>query len=115
MSDPTAEFFVALAEHGHDAVPEKATGTLRFEIVEGGRTRRWYVTVERGDVDVSQKNAPADATVRAPKDLFDGIAAGKVNPMAAILRGSMVVEGDSVLLVLFQRLFPGPPSAARKP
>ena len=36
-------------------------------------------------------------------------AKSEVNAMAALLRGAMGVEGDVELLVLFQRLFPGPP------
>ena len=33
--------------------------------------------------------------------------------MAALLRGALAIEGDAELLVLFQRLFPGPPASAR--
>jgi hypothetical protein len=38
------------------------------------------------------------------------MAAGKVNAFAAALRGAIAVEGDPRLLVLFQRLLPGPQS-----
>jgi putative sterol carrier protein len=38
------------------------------------------------------------------------MAAGKVNAFAAVLRGAIKIEGDPRLLVLFQRLFPGPRS-----
>jgi hypothetical protein len=34
--------------------------------------------------------------------------------MAALLRGAMAVEGDVELLVLFQRLFPAPPSSRER-
>ncbi len=44
--------------------------------------------------------------MRVDKTVFDGIASGEVNPVAAVLRGSMGMEGDRELLVLFQRLFP---------
>jgi putative sterol carrier protein len=51
----------------------------------------------------------ADCTIRATKQVFDGVAGGEVNATAAVLRGALVVEGDPELLTLFQRLFPGPP------
>jgi putative sterol carrier protein len=34
---------------------------------------------------------------------------GKVNAMAAVLRGEVSLEGDLGLVISFQRLFPGPP------
>ena len=48
--------------------------------------------------------------MRADAELFGDIITGRVNAMAALLRGRLVVEGDPSPLVLFQRLFPGPPS-----
>jgi len=109
MTDGTAEFFGELGRRGHEPLLEKATGTLRFDLVDGKRTDRWLVTVKKGDVAVSQRNVRADCVVRADRALFDGVAGGEVNAMAALLRGAMGVEGNVELLVLFQRLFPGPP------
>jgi putative sterol carrier protein len=62
---------------------------------------------------VSRKKGPADVVVRAETSLFEDIAAGRVNAMAAVLRGLIVPEGDLGLVMTFQRLFPGPP--LRKP
>jgi len=109
MTDGTAEFFGELGRRGHEPLLEKATGTLRFDLVDGKRTDRWLVTVKKGDVAVSHRNVRADCVVRADRALFDGVAGGEVNAMAALLRGAMGVEGNVELLVLFQRLFPGPP------
>ena len=36
------------------------------------------------------------------------MATGEVNALAGLLRGELTVEGDPELLVLFQRVFPGP-------
>ena len=107
--DPTTEFFQELGTRGHEPGLEKVTGTLRFDLVNGKRTARWLVTIRKGEIDVSHKNAKADCVVRADKTLFDGIAAGEVNTFAAALRGLIDIEGSPELLVLFQRLFPGPP------
>jgi putative sterol carrier protein len=114
MPDATAEFFDALVERGHEPLLEKATGTVRFDLKDGRKTDRWLVTVVKGDCTVSRQNLRADCVVTADKSLFDGITSGKTNAFAALLRGAMGVEGDIELLVLFQRLFPGP-SRSRRP
>ena len=109
MTDSTSEFFDELDRRSHEPLLEKASGTLRFDLADGKRTDRWLVTVKKGDVAVSHRNVRADCVVRADRALFDGVAGGEVNAMAALLRGAMGFEGDVGLLVLFQRLFPGPP------
>jgi putative sterol carrier protein len=110
MQDATSEFFERLRARGHEPMLRQGHGTLRFEIGDG-RRERWYVTVDGGDVSVSHRNAKADCTVRASRELFDGMASGEVNATAALLRGAIGAEGDPSLLMLFQRLFPGPPRA----
>ncbi len=90
---------------------EKARGSLRFELVEGKTTDRWLVRVDKGDVDVKHKGGEADCVVRAERKVFEGMIAGRVNAFAAVLRGAVTVEGDPTLLVLLQRLLPGPPNA----
>jgi putative sterol carrier protein len=113
MTDATTEFFQGLEARGHESALEKATGTLRFDISDGGeRPTRWSVAIERGDVTVSHRNTKADCVVRADHALFDGIARGEVNPIAAVLRGAIAAEGDLGLLVSFQRLFPSPPRSS---
>jgi len=71
----------------------------------------WYVAVRKGDVAVSHKNIKADAIVRADKALFDGMASGEVNAIAATLRGVLTAQGNLGLVMSFQRLFPGPTSS----
>jgi putative sterol carrier protein len=106
-ADATNEFFDELGRRGHEPRLRRASGTLRFDLVDGTRTERWLVAMDKGDVAVSRKNAKADAVVRTDKQRFDGIVRGDVNPMTATLRSEMQAEGDSELFVLFQRLFPG--------
>ena len=114
MADATDTFFAELGGRAHEPLLEKAKGTIRFELGRGKKTDRWFVAIDKGDVSVSRKNAAADGTVRATKELFDGLARGEVNAMAAVLRGALEFEGDPGLLVLFQRLFPGPPAKGKR-
>jgi putative sterol carrier protein len=111
MRDATAGFFDELEARGHEPMLEKATGTLRFDLTDGKRTTRWLVAIDKGAVSVSHRNAKADCVVRAEKKLFDNLARGKQNAMAALLRGAVELRGDPTLLLPFQRLFPGPKRA----
>jgi len=112
LPDATTEFFESLAVRGHEPLLGNARGTLRVELADGTKTERWLVSVDRGDVAVSHRNGKADCTVRTDRDVFDGLARGEVNAVAAFLRGAIAVQGDSQFLVLFQRLFPSPDDAA---
>jgi hypothetical protein len=108
-TDPTATFFEALAGYGYEPLLRKATGTTRFEIVDGRRSRTWFVRVDKGELSVSRRHVETpDCVIRADRALFDRIAAGKVNAVAAVLRGDLAIDGDWRLLVWMQRLFPGP-------
>jgi hypothetical protein len=118
VSKPTnqtvAEFFDGLGSRGHEPLLRKATGTARFDVVDGKRTERWLVTIDKGDIRVSHRNAAADCILRADKACFDRAPAGELNFLSAVLRGEMEIEGDPRLLVVVQRLFPRPSGRRRK-
>ena len=113
-ADPTERFFAELGTRNHEPLLRKATGSVRFDIVDGKRTRRWVVVVDGGDIAVSQGRSEATCVVRADKSVFDRIASGRLNAVAAVLRGDLAVGGDWRLLVRIQRLFPGPRRRARR-
>lgn len=113
MNDPTTQFFEELRERGYEPRLRQATGTLRFELAKGKTIDRWLVSLRKGDVMVSHKGGDADCIVRADRALFDRLASGELNGVAAVLRGELVAEGNWKLLVLFQRLFPGKPPSRR--
>jgi ubiquinone biosynthesis protein UbiJ len=109
MTDSTATFFEDLAARGHEPALARVSGTLRFDVAEAKRTARWFVTIERGTLSVSHKNAKADCVVRADRPVVEGITSGRMNALTAVLRGAVEVDGDGGLLLAFQRLFPAPP------
>ena len=108
MADRTAEFFERL-DGRYEPLLGKANGTVRIELADGATTERWLVALDQGDVTVSHKNTSADCTLRTDKASFDQIATGRMNATAAVLRGGLTVSGDWRLIVLLQRVFPGPP------
>jgi ubiquinone biosynthesis protein UbiJ len=68
------------------------------------------VAIDEGDIAVSRKSGQTDCNVRSSKALFGEIVAGRENALAAVLRGAIEVDGDPELLMLFQRILPGPPA-----
>ena len=105
-----------------EATPADTTGLFTSDTrflsrwvltVNGTRTDRWLVTLDKGDVSVSRENVAADCVVRTDRALFDAMVSGDVNGMAAYLRGELTFEGDPEFLVLFQRVLPAPQARAR--
>jgi putative sterol carrier protein len=110
-TDATAAFFDNLVQRGHEPLLRKARGTVRIDLVDGGTTDHRLVTIDRGNIEVSKKRGSADGVLRVDRTLFERMAAGELNPVAAVLRGELTIDGDWRLLVLVQRLFPGSPGA----
>ena len=108
MSNTTTRFFEGLKARGHEPRLERVKASMRFDLTNGEQTKRWHVAIDKGDIVVSHKNAKADCVVRADSSVFDGIASGAMNPVVAVLRGAMELEGDPEVLVHFRRLFPQP-------
>jgi putative sterol carrier protein len=108
MADATTTFFDQLRERGHEPMLGRTTATVRVDVHDGRKTERWQVAIKRGDLTVSKRNGPADCILRIERARFDDLATGRLNAMAAALRGVLDVEGDATMLVRFQRLFPAP-------
>jgi putative sterol carrier protein len=113
--DGIVQFFQKLGRREHEPLLAKVTGRVRFDLVEGGHTDRWLVTVDKGDTAVSHKGGPAECTIRAERALFERLCRGEENAVAAVLRGALVCRGEVELLFAIQRIFPGPPRERRPP
>ncbi len=114
MPDSTAEFFEALGERGHEPLLAKIKGTLRFDLTHDKHLDHWRVEIDDGSVAVSREAGAADAAVRAERALFDRVVSGDANALAAVLRGTLEVDGENELLMRFQRVFPGPAARRRR-
>jgi putative sterol carrier protein len=109
MSDPTSDFFAGLERRGHEPMLQRTSGTVRFDLAGSDEVEHWHVRIHKGDLTVTRSEEAADAVVRVEKELFDRLASGTANAMAAALRGVVEPVGDLQLIIQFQRLFPGPP------
>ena len=74
--DATTQFFEELRKREHEPRLRGATGTYRFELVDGKKVDRWLVTSSKGDVTVSRRGGAADCVVRADRALFNRLARG---------------------------------------
>ncbi|MEQ4301471.1 SCP2 sterol-binding domain-containing protein [Plantactinospora sp. B6F1] len=109
MADPTVEFFNRIEESGPGLLPTRARGTLRFDIDRGDEVDHWFVAINRGNVLVSREWREADCVVTTDKDLFDKLATGEAQVLAAYNRNDLTVQGSLPLLLTFRRAFPSPP------
>jgi hypothetical protein len=115
MASPTEDFFEALSRRGHDPLLERVTATVHFNITNGSQLASWLVDIAEGDIRVSRQGGKGTCGICADRVLFDGIVAGRVNAVAAMLRGALWVDGDREVWMVVQRLLPGPCSPQRRP
>jgi predicted lipid carrier protein YhbT len=111
MPDPTVELFERLGRQGHEPLLDQVSGTVRFDLASNTEIQYWMVGIDRGSVRVSRTESDADCIVHTTKARFDRIATGEANALAMLLRAEIIVHGDVELLVVLERLLPGPPGA----
>jgi hypothetical protein len=108
MTTSSLEFFDDMGRRGHEPLLERVRATVRFDITEGRRTEHRLVRIDHGDIRVSVADGPADCVLGGDHAVFDAIVSGRTTVMVALLLGVLAIDGDPELLVLTQRLFPGP-------
>jgi hypothetical protein len=114
MTNPTDEFFQHLGQRGHEPLVGRVNGTMRFDITHRGETASHCLRIEGGHMSVCRDGGPADCIIRVERRVMDTIVTGSANPLAALLRGALSVEGNPEMMVIFQRLLP-PPANVRRP
>ncbi len=105
--DAVEAFFAEMSTRGSIPLLRDVKGTIRFDVSSDTGVKRWAVTLQKGEVAVSNRNVKADAVVAVDRTLFNEIAEGRKNAMAAVIRGAMVITGDMRMVLAFQRFFPG--------
>jgi putative sterol carrier protein len=109
----TAEFFDDLSRRGREPLLRRVRATVRFDITDGDRTEHRLVSIDHGDIGMSAAEELADCVLGGDRAVFDAIVGGRMTVMVALLLGVLAIEGDPELLVLTQRLFPGPARSPR--
>ena len=112
MRDPVIGLFDWLGRRGHEQLLDHVEGTVRFDLVDEADVDHWLVAICRGDLTVTREDRDADCVMRCPKAGFARVATGEDNAIAMLLRAEIVVEGNARLLVMLERLMPGPPGAS---
>jgi hypothetical protein len=111
-TDAVAQLFDRIGRLGHVDMLADVTGSLRFDIAQDEQVvDRWTVVVRDGNISVEHRGGDADGVVSLDRELMARMAVGQFNGMAALLRGDMMVTGDAQLLVILERLLPGPAGA----
>lgn len=88
----------------HPEVPATISGRLRFDVEGGPRREHWKVTFGGGSVSVERSDGHAECVARTDAATLAAIIEGRQNAMAALLRGSVMVEGDTLLMAVFRSL-----------
>lgn len=110
-SDPTARLFERISRIGRVDALAEVEGRLRFDLAVADRVEQWTIVVQYGQIAVTRDGGEADCVVELDKEVLDEMATGHANAMAALLRGDITVRGEVRLLVLLERLLPGPAGA----
>src|SRR3954468_18886304 len=77
MATSTVEFFDDLSRRGHEPLLKRVAATVRFDITDGDRTEHRLVRIDRGDIQVSTADGPADCVLGGERAVFDAIVGGR--------------------------------------
>jgi hypothetical protein len=112
MTDAVEEFFNGLAQRGYDPLLQHNSGSIRFDLQDGGAIDHWRVTIDHGKVTIGRDDAAADTVVTTDRAVLMDAIQGKRNMMIAVGRGQVGFSGNFERAVSFQRLFGDRPQMA---
>jgi SCP-2 sterol transfer family len=107
----TREFVDSLCAGGPYPTLGRMRAKVRFEVADGAPGEGWTLILADGSICEADDKAEPDCVLRADAAILQGLASGRVNGTAAILRGSLVAEGAPEVLAAIQGLLPGPPGS----
>lgn len=111
-ADAMVSFLLGLEKAGHQPLVAQVSGTIMLELTDSRPDDHWLIRMDRGNITVANRPGSADVVVRMSKALFTSAVLGRSNLWTAVMRNDVSVEGDLHLLMIFQRLMPGPPNGA---
>jgi SCP-2 sterol transfer family len=111
MASAAGEFVDGLCAGGPYPVLARTRAVIRLEVTDGRPGDGWTLVVADGRVRQSDDVADADCVLRADAATLEGLASGRVNATAAILRGVLQADGAPEVLAAIQGLLPGPPDS----
>jgi hypothetical protein len=115
MAGTTRELVNDLCAGGPYPTLARVRAVVRFEVTDGIPGAGWTLAVADGMIREGDDAAEADCVLRADAATMDGLASGRVNGTAAILRGALVADGAPDVLAAIQGLLPGPPGSTGPP
>jgi putative sterol carrier protein len=115
MAELDESLLEALAERSTEQPVKAFNGVVRFDVRDGDRVDKWYLTIVKGVVTVGREGGEPDCVLSGDVATFDAVLGGKANAMAALLRGALAARGEIVLLTALQRLFRSSPGAVGLP
>ena len=87
MAGATREFVDGLCAGGPHPALVRTRAVIRLEVTDGPPGGGWTLVVADGRIQESDDAADADCVLRADAATLEGLATGRVNATAAILRG----------------------------
>src|SRR5215468_10442892 len=89
MTDAVEEFFNGLAERGYEPLLRHSSGSIRFDVTDGGAVDHWRVTIDQGKVMVGRDDAAADTVVTQDRAVLVDAIEGRQNAMIALGLGQV--------------------------
>ena len=96
------EFFDSLETRADASKTAGMTNSYLFDIEGAGK---WTVSVDDGNVRVTEGGEDADAVITTSEETFEKIVSGEQNPTSAYMTGKLKVKGDMGAAMKLQKLF----------
>jgi putative sterol carrier protein len=102
MAGSVQEFFDGLAARADAEKTAGMNNSYLFEIEGAGQ---WLVSVQDGNVSVSEGSGEADTTITTSEETMLAVISGEQNPTTAYMTGKLKIKGDMGAAMKLQKLF----------
>ena len=102
MADTVQEFIDGLSTRADAEKTAGMNNSYLFDIEGAGQ---WLVSVNDGNVEVTEGGGEADTTITTSEENFLAISRGELNPTTAYMTGKLKIKGDMGAAMKLQKLF----------